>query len=116
MSIGTGEAGALSRPGLRWIVAIAPVLGIATIASAIHGFTLPLVALVFDRWGLDANLVGLNAAAGTCGILLLGPFLPRIIVRFGLMPVVAASILAATAALVAMAALPNLLSWFMFKA
>jgi MFS family permease len=120
-----GEAGALAAPSRpvpsrparwRWLVTIAPVLGIATIASAIHGFTLPLVALVFDRWGLDADLVGLNAAAGTCGILLLGPFLPRIIVRVGLMPVVAASVVAATAALAAMAAMPNLVSWFVFKA
>lgn len=116
MSAGAGTAGALSTPRWRWLAAIAPALGIATIAAAIHGFTLPLVALVFGRWGLDANLVGLNAAAGTCGILLLGPFLPRVIARVGLMPVVAASVAAATAALVAMAAMPTLVSWFVFKA
>ncbi len=100
----------------RWLLGILPILGVAMIAAAIHGLTLPLVALVFERWNLNADLVGLNAAAGTCGILLLGPFLPRLIMRLGLMRIVAVSILAATLALAAMAALPNLVSWFIFKA
>lgn len=119
------SAGSLEKPAappasvlhrIRWMAAILPVLGVAMVASAIHGLTLPLVALVFERWNLNADLVGLNAAAGTAGILLLGPFLPRLIMRVGLMPIIAAAILAAMAALGAMAALPNLVSWFVFKA
>jgi MFS family permease len=101
---------------LHWFAVVAPIIGVAAIAAAIHGFTLPLVAFVFERWGHDADLVGLNAAAGTCGILLLGPFLPRIIARVGLPRVVAAAILSATAALAAMAALPHVVTWFLFKA
>lgn len=101
---------------LRWVLAIAPILGITMIAAAIYGLILPLVALVFDRWNLSADLVGLNAAVGTGGILLLGPFMPRIIMRFGLMRIVAVAILTALLGLVAMAALPNLVSWFIFKA
>ena len=117
-----GAEGAVVRPltrlaaRWRWLLLIAPILGISSIAATIHGLTLPLVALVFERWGLNAHLVGLNAAAGTCGILLLGPFLPRIFMRVGLTRVLAASILAATLALASMAALPNLVSWFLFKA
>lgn len=91
-------------------------MGVATIAAGIHGFTLPLVAFVFERWGHDADLVGLNAAAGTCGILLLGPFLPRIIARIGVPRVVAAAIMLATVALAAMAAMPNIVAWFLLKA
>ena len=101
---------------LHWFAVVAPIIGVAAIAAAIHGFTLPLVALVFERWGHDADLVGLNAAAGTCGILLLGPFLPRIIARVGLPRVVAAAILSATMALAAMAVWPNIVAWFLLKA
>jgi MFS family permease len=101
---------------LGWLLVLAPIMGVAMIAAAVHGFTLPLVALIFDRWGLGAHLVGLNAAAGTCGILLLGPFLPGIIARVGLPRVVAAAILLATLALGALAALPHLVAWFLAKA
>jgi len=101
---------------LHWFLVLAPIMGVAMIAAGIHGFTLPLVAFVFERWGHDADLVGLNAAAGTCGILLLGPFLPRIIARVGLPRVVAAAILSATMALAAMAVWPNIVAWFLLKA
>jgi MFS family permease len=101
---------------LRWLLVLAPIMGVAMIAAAVHGLTLPLVALLFERWGFDAGLVGLNAAAGTCGILLLGPFLPAIIARVGLTRIVAAAIFVATAALAAMAALPDVVAWFLLKA
>jgi MFS family permease len=101
---------------LHWFLVLAPIIGVAMIAAGIHGFTLPLVALMFERWGHDADLVGLNAAAGTCGLLLLGPFLPRIIAGFGLPRVVAAAIAAAALALAAMAVWPNVVAWFLFKA
>jgi MFS family permease len=101
---------------IRWFIVLAPIMGVAMIAAGIHGFTLPLVAFVFERWGHEADLVGLNAAAGTCGILLLGPFLPRIIAGIGLPRVLAAAIMMATVALAAMAALPNVVAWFLFKA
>jgi MFS family permease len=99
-----------------WALAVLPILCVAMIAAAILGFTLPLVAFVFDRWGYDADLVGLNAAAGTCGILLLGAFLPRIIARIGLARIVAAAILTVMLALGAMAVFPNVVAWFLFKA
>jgi len=101
---------------LRWLLVLAPIMGMATIAAVVQGLTLPLVALRFERWGYDAGLVGLNAAAGTCGILLLGPFLPGLIARVGLARIVAAAIGLATAALAAMAALPDVVAWFLFKA
>jgi MFS family permease len=101
---------------LHWFLVLSPIMGVAMIAAAIHGFTLPLVAFVFERWGHDADLVGLNAAAGTCGILLLGPFLPRLIAGVGLARIVAAAIALATTALAAMAALPHVIAWFVFKA
>ena len=52
---------------LRWLLVLAPIMGVATIAAAIHGLTLPLVALLFDRWGLEADLVGLNARPAPAG-------------------------------------------------
>src|SRR5262249_22960104 len=88
---------------LRWLRVLAAIMGVTMIAAVVHGLTLPLVALRFDRWGFDAELVGLNAAAGTCGILLVGPFLPAVIARVGLSRVVAAAILLATSAVAAMA-------------
>ncbi len=47
------------------------------------GLVLQLMPLIMDRAGYPAWLTGLNAAMGPIGILLAGPFLPRIIGNLG---------------------------------
>jgi MFS family permease len=65
-----------------------------------------------EAQGVSAWLIGLNATMGAIGILLMGPFLPRIVARMGSRPVAAMAILTIVATLVAMALLPPLYWWF----
>lgn len=101
---------------LGWLLMLAPILAITMVASAIHGFTLTLVAFVFESWGYNANFVGLNAAVGTCGILLLGPSLPRILARCGLPLIITVALALGALSLAGMAMLNNVFAWFAFKA
>jgi MFS family permease len=77
--------------------------------------TLQLQPLLMDKAGLSAFTIGTIAAAGPVGILLGGPFLPKLIARFGLKPMAVAAILLITACLAAMALLPPLYYWYFFR-
>ena len=99
-----------------WLLMLAPILAIAMIASLIHGFTLTLVAFVFESWGYDARFVGLNAAVGACGILLLGPFFPKIVTCYGIPRILTAALALGSFSLAGMAVLNNVFAWFAFKA
>ena len=61
------------------------VASIATIVAVdiAIGLTFPLLALVLEGRGVDARTIGLNAAMSPLGIILAGPFIPRITARFG---------------------------------
>jgi len=61
------------------------VASIATIIAVdiAIGLTFPLLALVLEVRGVDARTIGLNAAMSPLGIILSGPFIPRITARFG---------------------------------
>lgn len=61
------------------------VAAMAAVASAdiALGLVLQLMPLLMDRAGYPAWVTGLNAAMGPIGILIAGPFLPRIIGNLG---------------------------------
>ena len=61
------------------------VAAIATIASCdiALGFTFQLLPILMEMQHIPAWIIGLNTAMGPIGILLAGPFLPRIISRVG---------------------------------
>ena len=62
------------------LIAALATVGVCDIA---FGLTLQLQPLLMEARGIPAWLIGLNTASGACGILLAGPFLPRIIARLG---------------------------------
>jgi MFS family permease len=47
------------------------------------GLTLQLIPLLMEKQGWSAWMIGVNAAMGPIGILLIGPFLPGILARVG---------------------------------
>ena len=57
------------------------VAAIATIACCdiAMGLTLQLLPLLMERGGHPAWMIGANTAMGPIGILMAGPFLPRVI-------------------------------------
>ena len=67
-----------SRTGI--IIAALATVGACDIA---FGLTLQLIPLLMNERGWPAWAIGLNSAMGPIGILLAGPFLPRIIARVG---------------------------------
>ncbi len=50
------------------------------------GVTIPLTALVLERWGTDTWLIGVVAGMPAAAILLFMPFFPRVIARLGTLP------------------------------
>jgi MFS family permease len=93
------------------------VAAIATIAACdiALGLTFSLMPLILEARGVPAWLIGANAAMGPLGILCAGPFLPRIVRRFGARPVVFVSIAVICAALACFKLFPSLAAWFVIR-
>jgi MFS family permease len=51
--------------------------------AVVYGFTFPYFTLLLEAKGLSPTLIGLNAMVGTLGVLVVGPIVPKLIVRFG---------------------------------
>ncbi|MEQ1522092.1 MAG: MFS transporter, partial [Aestuariivirga sp.] len=90
------------------------VAAIATIASCdiALGFTFQLLPILMEMQHIPAWIIGLNTAMGPIGILLAGPFLPRIISRVGAKRVAYFAVIFIMSALFAFKAVPNLYIWF----
>jgi len=76
------------------------------------GLTLPLLSLILERKGVPGALNGLNLAVGGFAALVVTPFTPRLIVRFGAAHYLAASLVVAAVALIAIYYAPNLWFWY----
>lgn len=90
------------------------IAAIVTIASCdiAMGFTLQLLPLLMERNGVHASIIGLNTAMAPLGILLAGPFLPRIIRRIGTRPVVYGAVAFDIIALLLFKQFQSLYLWF----
>ena len=87
---------------------------IATVASCdiATGLTLQLMPLLMNREGLPAWLIGLNTAMGPIGILVAGPFFPRIIGNIGTKRLAYILIGLMIAFLIALKLSPSVWWWF----
>lgn len=56
-----------------------------TVVALTMGLTIPLTSLVLEARGVDSTWIGLNTTAQFVGILLISPFVPRILAAWGLM-------------------------------
>ncbi|MCA3556226.1 MFS transporter [Aestuariivirga sp.] len=95
-----------SRTGI--IIAALATVGACDIA---FGLTLQLIPLLMNERGWPAWAIGLNAAMGPIGILVAGPFLPRIISRTGTKRTVLVIIGVLVVSLAAISSLPVWM-WF----
>jgi len=71
----------------------AQVAGIFLLIGAeafIYGFSFPYFSLSLHRLGMSSGAVGLNSSVAGVGIIFAGPFVPRLLARFGMKRVVAA--------------------------
>ena len=93
------------------------IAAIATIAAAdlALGLTFPLLAILLETRGVDATMIGLNAAMGPLGILLAGPFIPGIARRVGPKRLAMATILICIVVLFGFKLFPSLPAWFVLR-
>jgi len=62
---------------------LAAVIASMAVTSLIYGLTMPLLALVLDRQGVDAKLIGLSAASQSFAVFAVAPIAPRLLRRWG---------------------------------
>ncbi len=93
------------------------IAAIATVACCdiAMGLTFQLLPLLMEARHVPTWIMGLNAAMGPIGILLAGPFLPRIISRIGSKRSVIIVIVAIILGLVAFQVFQTLAAWFVIR-
>ncbi len=107
-----GGKDATAQP--RWSNLVAAIATISAVDVAM-GLTLPLLSLLLEKRGVSASIIGLNAAMGPLGIILIGPFMPGIVRRVGAKRVAEIAILLSAALLIAFKLFPSLPAWFFIR-
>jgi MFS family permease len=79
------------------------------------GATIPLTALMLDRRGIGADIIGVITAASAFGILAAAPFVSRWVARHGPRDTMIAAILAGALSTALMEASGNLLLWGLLR-
>jgi MFS family permease len=83
--------------------------------SIAFGALQPLITLRQAHQGIDATLIGLNAAMFPLAVRLAGPFLPRVMHRLGAVRAMIAGLLVMTLAILLLPSLPYLPVWFALR-
>ncbi|MBN9558978.1 MAG: MFS transporter [Alphaproteobacteria bacterium] len=76
------------------------------------GLTLPLLSLMLERMGVAGSVNGMNLATAGLAALVVTPFVPGWIRRFGTAEFLAASLVIAAISLIAIYMVPSLWLWF----
>jgi MFS family permease len=74
--------------------------------------TIPLLSLEMERMGVSGRWIGANTAVAGVASLVVVPFVPRLAARFGVLPLLWASVALVTASLVAFRVLFGFAWWF----
>lgn len=96
-------------------LSLAAMIASFAVVGVMWGFTLPLLALILERDGVGTALNGLNAAMPSLAILVVGPFVPRIIHALGFLRSLYIGIAVTAGAILLMAAFPGLGPWFLLR-
>ena len=83
--------------------------------AVLYGYSYPFFTLALEKHGLANWLIGLNASLAGCGILFLGPFLPKLIDRFGLKGANAGLFAISLLSFAAILAADHLVVWFVAR-
>ena len=94
---------------------IAGVLVLIGAEALLYGYSYPFFSLALEKRELANWLIGLNASLASVGILLVGPFLPPLIHRFGLKRVVAVMFAISFLSFGALLFVDHLAMWFLVR-
>jgi len=92
------------------------ILTSGLIAGVAGGMMVPLIPLALDDRGVGVAIIGLYSAVPSLLFLVAGPFLPRLVVRFGALEVYAAGLGLSAMVLFLFAVVDNLGAWLLFNA
>lgn len=93
----------------RTLVAVTAALAVTAL---IYGLTMPLLALVLERQGVDNGLIGINTAVQSLAVFLIAPAVPRLMRRIGAPRLMLGAIATSAALFLVMRALPDVYLWF----
>ena len=99
---------------VNWKSAGAAIASISVVGITI-GLGSPLLSTLLELRGYSATLNGLSAAVAGIAALAASPFTPRIALRFGVAPALAAAILAAAASFAGFYLFENYLVWLLLR-
>lgn len=94
---------------------LAAVILAMAMVHLIYSITVPLLALVLERQGISAGVIGFNTAVQALAVILIGPLVPRILRRLGPTRLMTASLLTAAVVMIALKALPQVEIWFVLR-
>ena len=97
--------------GIAGLVVAWAVLGVGIGMGAL----VPLMALSLAARGIDAAVIGLNAAMFPLAVLLVGPLLPRLLARLGTLRGLYLGLSLTALTVLLMPALPGLGAWFALR-
>lgn len=93
----------------RSLIAVTASLAVTAL---IYGLTMPLLALVLERQGVEHGLIGVNTAMQSLAVFLIAPVVPRLMRGVGAPRLMLAAVIASAAMLLLMRALPDVYIWF----
>jgi MFS family permease len=97
------------------VLRVAAVLSLIAAEALLYGFTYPYFSIALEQRNLPTWLIGLNASIAGAGILILGPFLPGLIDRFGLKTLVTAQFVISFLCFAVLLFTDNLIVWFLSR-
>lgn len=95
---------------------LAAVISTIAVYGLTAGLGYPLISLNLEARGVDASLIGLNAAMLALAMLLLSPVMPGLIARFGFRPLVLVALSTETLCFVVLPLSENLWFWMLVRA
>ncbi|TVQ35389.1 MAG: MFS transporter [Geminicoccaceae bacterium] len=99
-------------PGAVDVRPVVAIIAMAAVFGVLQGLTYPLFALLLERQGVGATVIGLNAAMMPLGLIAAAPFVPDAARRIGARRLAVLACLLLAAALLVMGASEVLWVWF----
>ncbi len=109
MAVSREPSRAGERGSLKNLIAAITTIVVADIG---FGLTYPLLNVILESRRVDAAVIGLNAAMGPLGIILSGPFIPRLAARFGGKRLALAAMIGIILVLLSFPLFPAIEVWF----
>lgn len=97
------------------IKSLSAIISMIAVVGLTLGLTMPLLAIILENRGVSATMIGLNSAMPALALLVVTPFIPRLLRRLGTFPFLAANLVIAAGSLLALKQFDSLESWFVLR-